>query len=132
MLAKFTIWIIQKILIGKLRRTFGKDNLVAIKGLLNNYSSVEYNRPTHNRNRPTYVKEFKKIFNNEEFLKSIKKLMNQSQYLTVCEDIYLASIFINRLIIDEDNVVDFRKKKYQNLFDETISHLDYLVFNYKL
>jgi hypothetical protein len=130
MLIRIIVWIIQTILIRKLRKVFGKDNLVAIKSLLNNYSCTENSMLTHKRNRPTYIKEFRKIgLNEDEFISELYKLEKKSKYLTICEDIYLATLFIKRCLVEN---LDMRIKKNQELFDETISHLDYLVFNYKL
>ena len=130
MLAKFIIWIIQKIYIGRIRKLIGKDRIIAVKGLLSNFASTE-NVPDSQRNRRTYLKEFKKLdILTEDFENDVKKVLKSiSSHTSIHNDVYLLLLFIRTCRKD---TYDLRKTQSKEHFDEMISNVDYLVFNYKL
>jgi hypothetical protein len=129
MIARFIIWIIQKIYTRKLRKAFGSERLVAVHGLLNNYSCMEQHKKT--KNRATYIKEFKSIgIISEEFLNELIEIhSSMSSHLHITDEVYLAIIFIRTCLKDS---FDLRKPDNQKTLDKLVSDLDYLVFNYKL
>tara|TARA_R110000765_G_scaffold409013_1_gene507046 strand:- start:99 stop:491 length:393 start_codon:yes stop_codon:yes gene_type:complete len=130
MLGKFIIWIIQKIYVGKVRRLFNKDRIIAVQGLLKNYNST-YHLHESKKNRATYLKEFKKLgILTEDFENEVKKVLNSiSTHTNIHNDVYLLLIFIRTCRKD---TYDLRKTQSKEHFDEMISNVDYLVFNYKL
>lgn len=130
MLAKFIIWIIQKIYISRIRKLIGKDRIIAVQGLLSNFTSTE-NVPNSQRNRRTYLKEFKKLgILTEDFENDVKKVLKSiSSHTNIHNDVYLLLIFVRTC--RKDNY-DLRKTQSKENFDEMVSNVDYLVFNYKL
>ena len=130
MIGKFIIWILQKIYIRRIRKLFGKQRIVAVRGLLANYATTE-NKEEAYKNRALYVKELKSLdIITEEFATETLKVMNSiSSHMSIHNEVYLLHLLVVTSLRDS---FDMRQTKHKENFDEMMSNLDYLIFNFKI